>query len=331
MPPRPPEPFPRDVRLREIPDGAGGFPWTLPAVQALHAEPLRLHPRCTFLVGANGSGKSTLLEGIAVAAGLGVQGGGSGFRAAGREDELALGDALTLTRGARRPRTDFFLRAESMLGFADSLDRMREGPGGATALDPYGGVSLHEQSHGESFLAVITHRFGPNGLYLLDEPESALSPQSLLALVARIDDLAGDGCQFIIATHAPILLALPGAEIVEITAAGLERVSYDEVEAVRLTRLVPGRSRGDDAAAPRGLSGLRAGRDGRCRDAAQTRSRNQPAMPSASCGACSARAPSPRSLRIASDTTSIVTPWSGRPTISIASPAPMSPSSRIRR
>jgi predicted ATPase len=243
VPRRAPEPFLRAVQLRELPDDAGGFPWSTAAVRALHASPLALHPRCTFLVGANGSGKSTLLEAIAVAAGLGVQAGGRGFSAAGRQDERALGEALTLTRGARRPRTDFFLRAESMLGFATGLDDLKEQArrerwGGPDPLEPYGGVSLHEQSHGESFLAVITNRFGPNGLYLLDEPESALSPQSLLALIARIDELIEEGSQFIIATHAPILLALPGASIVEVSEAGLQAVDYDDVEAVQLTRLV---------------------------------------------------------------------------------------------
>ncbi len=229
-----PEPFIREVLLREIPDGAAGFPWTTDVVRALHATPLRLHPGCTFLVGANGAGKSTLLEAIAVAAGLGVQGGGSGFRDAGRSDERSLGEALTLARGARRPRTDFFLRAESMLEFASRIEAL----GDPQALAPYGGTSLHEQSHGESFLSIINHRFGPNGLYLLDEPESALSPQSLLALVARIHDLIQEGCQFVISTHAPILLALPGSRIVEVSSDGLRDVDYDDVDAVQITRLV---------------------------------------------------------------------------------------------
>lgn len=250
MPPRRAEPFIREVRLspdehgdsRFDPDGA--FPWTTEAVQALAARPLALHPRCTFLVGANGSGKSTLVEGIAVAAGLGVDGGGRGFGGrTPRPDELALGDALTLVRGSRRPRTEFFLRAESMLGFATRLDQFvaeaqAEGRDGREWLAPYGGVSLNEQSHGESFLTVLTERFGPNGLYLLDEPESALSPQSLLALLARIDELCHEGSQFVIATHSPILLALPNARIMEVAGGVLEEVDYDDVEAVQLTRLV---------------------------------------------------------------------------------------------
>jgi len=233
-----PEPFLRGVRLREAPDPEDGFPWNTAAVGALHAAPLELHPRCTFLVGANGSGKSTLLEGIAVAAGLGVQGGGRGFTQAGRDDERSLGEELTLARGARRPRTDFFLRAESMLGFATQLDELRHEPFAGDVLGPYGGRSLHEQSHGESFLAVILNRFGPNGLYLLDEPESALSPQNILTLIARIHDLADAGSQFIVATHSPLLLALPDATIIEVSERGLEAVEFDDVEAVRITRTV---------------------------------------------------------------------------------------------
>lgn len=241
MPPAAVEPFLRAVRLRALPpeDGAAeAFPWSIPAVRALQVAPLDLHPRCTFLVGANGSGKSTLLEGIAVAAGLGVQSGGRNFADDGREDERSLGDELTLVRGGRRPKTDFFLRAEAMLGFADRLDQMAREPYGGGALVPYGGESLHQQSHGESFLAVINHRLGPNGLYLLDEPESALSPQSLLALLARMADLVAEGCQFIVATHAPILLAFPDAAIVEVSEDGLAPVAFDDVDAVRITRLV---------------------------------------------------------------------------------------------
>jgi predicted ATPase len=232
------EPFLRRVMLRELPEGEA-FPWNTVVARALHEAGLDLHPRCTFLVGANGSGKSTLLEAVATAAGLGVRGGGSGFRGnAVSDDEATLGDALTLVRGARRPRGDFFLRAEGMLGLADRLDQMVEEPYGGTALDPYGGRSLNAQSHGESFLAIINHRLGPDGLYLLDEPESALSPQSLLGLIARMDELAREGCQFIVATHSPILLALPGSSIVEVTEDGLAPVAYDDVDAVRLTRLV---------------------------------------------------------------------------------------------
>lgn len=239
-------PFLRRVELADLPEGpeAESFPWNTVAARALHQGGLDLHPRCTFLVGANGSGKSTILEAIAEAAGLGVRGGGSGFRGnAVDEDEDSLGAALTLVRGARRPRTDFFLRAEGMLGLGDAIEQMiRDAQAGGYSIgDPraaYGGGPLNAQSHGESFLAIINHRLGPDGLYLLDEPESALSPQSLLALLARMHDLLAEGCQFVVATHSPILLALPGSAIVEVTDDGLAEIAYDDVEAVQLTRLV---------------------------------------------------------------------------------------------
>ncbi|MBO9533608.1 MAG: AAA family ATPase [Solirubrobacteraceae bacterium] len=240
------QPFVRRAELPELPEGddAEAFPWNTIAARALHESGLELHPRCTFLVGANGSGKSTILEAIAEAAGLGVRGGGSGFKGnAVDEGEDSLGAALTLVRGARRPRTDFFLRAEGMLGLGDRIEQMIEEAhiGGYSIGDPhaaYGGGPLNAQSHGESFLAIINHRLGPDGLYLLDEPESALSPQSLLALLARMHDLLGEGCQFIVATHSPILLALPNSSIVEVTESGLAEIGYDDVEAVQLTRLV---------------------------------------------------------------------------------------------
>ena len=104
-------------------------------------------------------------------------------------------------------------------------------------LPAYGGVSLHERSHGESFLDLVTHRFGPEGLYLLDEPEAALSPRGCLALVARIADLVAQGSQFMVATHSPILLAVPGARILQIDADGeIEQVDYDQADPVTLTR-----------------------------------------------------------------------------------------------
>lgn len=241
------EPFLRRVALRELPEGdaIGAFPWSTVVARALHERELELHPRCTFIVGANGSGKSTLVEAIAEAAGLGVRGGGSGFRGnAVDDDEGTLGAALTLVRGARRPRGDFFLRAEGMLGLGDRIERMiadaREGGYtlGGDPRAPYGGIPLNAQSHGESFLSIINHRLGADGLYLLDEPESALSPQSLLALLARMHELITEGCQFIVATHSPILLALPSSSILEVTEAGIAPIDYDDVEAVRLTRMV---------------------------------------------------------------------------------------------
>lgn len=208
-----------------------GYPWELPAVCALAEQPLRLHPRLTYLVGENGSGKSTLLEAIAVAAGMNPEGGSSNFRFAARESHSPLGMSLRLHRGARRPRTDYFLRAESLFTGASYLEQLPDNP-----LASYGGRSLHEQSHGESFLAILLHRFGANGLYILDEPEAALSTQNCLTFLARAHQLIEDGSQLIVATHSPLILSYPEALIYECGEHGLQPIAYDDAEPVRLTR-----------------------------------------------------------------------------------------------
>jgi len=135
-------------------------------------------------------------------------------------------------RGTRTPKTDFFLRAESLYTVATMLEEMP----GPEALAAYGGTSLHELSHGESFLAVVLHRFGPDGFYVLDEPEAALSPQNVLTLMRRIHQLADQGSQFVIATHSPILLALPDAPIHLCSSEGLTEVAYEDAPVVALTR-----------------------------------------------------------------------------------------------
>jgi predicted ATPase len=230
--------FVRSVRLSAAaPDGASGYPWGLPAVRALASldDGLELHEGVTYLIGENGSGKSTLLEAIAVAAGINPEGGSSNFAFSTRESHSSLGESVTLVRRPSRPRTDFFLRAESMFTAATYLDELDDG-GPPKALNAYGGRSLHEQSHGESFLAVLVNRFGPQGFYLLDEPEAALSAQNCLTFLRRVHELVQDGSQLVIATHSPIILAYPGAFIYSFSETGLERVSYEDAEPVRLTQ-----------------------------------------------------------------------------------------------
>ncbi len=224
--------FIRAARLDpdRVPDDArDAYPWALPAVRALHAT-VDLHPQVTFLVGANGSGKSTVLEALAVAAGLNPEGGSSQYVHATRDSHSPLGDAVTLIRGAARPRTDFFLRAESVFTAATYLEGLP--PEGGDALAPYGGRSLHEQSHGESFLAIAMHRLGPRGLFFLDEPEAALSFEGQLALLLRMHELAAQGAQWIVATHSPVLVAHPGARILRCDEDGIAPIAYDDVPAV---------------------------------------------------------------------------------------------------
>jgi predicted ATPase len=223
--------FLRWVELDE--DGAdrSRYPFTLPLVAGLRAAGrLELDPAVTFLVGDNGTGKSTLIEAIAVAAGFNPEGGSTNFRFSTQATESDLGKHLRLVRGITKPRTGFFLRAESFYNVATEIDRL-------DVVAGYGGRSLHERSHGESFLDLATHRFGRQGLYLLDEPEAALSVHGCLAMLLRIRDLADAGAQFVVATHSPILLAVPHARILQIDAGGdISQVSYDEAQPVELTR-----------------------------------------------------------------------------------------------
>ncbi len=227
------EAFVRSVQLLSGENGQRqvGYPWELPAIEALRSG-LELHPKVTYLIGENGSGKSTLLEALAVAAGMNAEGGSSNFAFSTRDSHSLLWRSIRLVRGARRPRTDFFLRAESLFTAATYLERLpREG---GDPLASYGGDSLHEQSHGESFLAVMLSRFGRDGLYLLDEPEAALSTQNCLTCLRRIHELVLDGSQFIIATHSPIVLAYPQATIYNCDEHGLEQVAYEDADPVRL-------------------------------------------------------------------------------------------------
>lgn len=228
--------FVRHVRLEEGAD-TGRYPFTLPVVADLARRGgLDLSAPVTFLVGENGTGKSTLVEGMAVAAGFNPEGGSQAFRFATRASESSFGDHLIL-RWGRKPRTGFFLRAESYYNVASEIERLDQDPGSPPLLPAYGGVSPHERSHGESFLDLVVHRFGPGGLYLLDEPEAALSVRGCMALLARMAELAGQGSQLIVATHSPVLLALPGARIVEIDEDGTaQQVDYDDALPVRLTR-----------------------------------------------------------------------------------------------
>jgi predicted ATPase len=170
-----------DVQLKraEVPS-FDAYPFSLPAVR--HLEVLELHPCVTYVVGENGSGKSTLLEAIAVAWGFNPEGGTRNFRFGTRQSHSELHEYLRIAKGVRRPRDGFFLRAESFFNVATEIDRL-------DVVDSYGGRSLHEQSHGEAFLALMMNRFGGEGLYILDEPEAALSPQRQLTALARIHQL----------------------------------------------------------------------------------------------------------------------------------------------
>ena len=209
---------------------------SLPAVNWLKEHRLMLDTPVTFLVGENGSGKSTLLEAIAVSCGFNAEGGTRNFTFSTRATHSQLGEYITVAK-RRYPRDGFFLRAESFYNVATNIDEMDEEPSFSPRLiDSYGGVSLHSQSHGESFLALVQNRFGGEGLYLLDEPEAALSPTRQLTLLGEMYQLVERDSQFIIATHSPILMAYPGARIYELSENGIASVEYRETEHYQLTR-----------------------------------------------------------------------------------------------
>jgi predicted ATPase len=248
--------FVREVVLR--PGRSMADEATAPAL-AVFRHGLALHPAVTFLVGENGSGKSTLVEAIAIAMGLNPEGGGSGWRYRTRASHFEVGRDLLVTRGTRTPPLNrFFLRAESVYTLATAIEQgANVGEGG---LEAYGDVSLHEQSHGESFLALLHHRFGPRGFFVMDEPESALSPQNELTLLRGIHELVLAGGQLVIATHSPILVAYPHARILLCEAGRVRTVGYDDVPAVRVTRAIladPGRALEGPAPAAPTASGTR--------------------------------------------------------------------------
>ena len=198
---------------------------------------LRFHKNVTFLVGENGVGKSTLIEGIAVAMGFNPEGGTVNFNFATNDSHSDLHRYMTVSRGYKRHRDGFFLRAESFYNVASNIDELDAEPGGGLkVISGYGGVSLHKQSHGESFLALVENRFSGNGLYILDEPEAALSPIRLMRLMVCMQALVKQDSQFIISTHSPILMTFPDAEVMEITDDGIRSVNYKDTEHFVVTK-----------------------------------------------------------------------------------------------
>jgi predicted ATPase len=236
------------------------FPFDVPVIRDLPR--IEVSPTVTFLVGENGSGKSTLLEGLAAAAALPTIGSVSVDRDATLGAQRALGDALSLVWN-RRVRRGFFLRAEDFFGFTKALSRMRaelqtglaeidatyegrsdyakklaKGPMAASLaeMERRYGADLDENSHGQSFLKLFQSRFVPGGLYLLDEPEAPLSPQSVLGLMSMMGEMLKQDAQFVIATHSPILLGFPGATIYSCDRSPIARVEFEELDHVVITR-----------------------------------------------------------------------------------------------
>ncbi|MCI8598162.1 MAG: AAA family ATPase [Lachnospiraceae bacterium] len=200
-------------------------------------DSIRFEKPVTFFVGENGTGKSTLLEAIAASYGINPEGGSKNFRFSTRDTHSSLYKGMTLRKGYRRPRDNFFLRAESFYNVATQVEEYRDGDRPEIYYRRYGGRSLHEQSHGESFLALMQNRFQDQGFYLLDEPEAALSPQRQLTLLICIHRLAQAGSQFLIASHSPILLGLPDITILSFDDGEIRPIEYTETESYQVTEM----------------------------------------------------------------------------------------------
>ena len=216
---------------------SGSYLNGLPVIKHLaKMERLTLSSPVTFFIGENGTGKSTLLEAIAVAFGFNPEGGSRNFNFSTQKTHSELCDHLTLVKKGY-PKDGFFLRAESLYNVATNIDELDKIPSFSPKLiDGYGGVSLHAQSHGESFLSIVQKRFFGKGLYILDEPEAALSPSRLLTLMAEINELVKNDSQFIIATHSPILMTFPDADIFELSEEAIKKVGYRETEHFQITK-----------------------------------------------------------------------------------------------
>ena len=217
---------PRPVRRVEADTGAefDRAAWwaTIPAIAAVLKDGLNIPAGVTFLVGENGSGKSTLIEALAAVHGLNPEGGSRSARHSTRVTESPLGAALRVIRTPGRAANSYFLRAETMHGLYTYLEELPGGPD----------HDLHDRSHGEGFLELLDRKFHGYGFYLMDEPEAALSFTSTLGLLSRLDTLRTAGAQVVVATHSPVLTALPGATILELGGHGIRKAVWDELEIV---------------------------------------------------------------------------------------------------
>ncbi|MDH8701430.1 putative ATPase [Dysgonomonadaceae bacterium PH5-43] len=226
----------KEIRLKEnclIDDKV--YPFNIPVIKKF--KQIKFEEPVTFIIGENGSGKSTLIEAFAILCGFNPEGGSRNLNFTTMASHSKLHEYLRVARSHIREKNGYFLRAETYYNVATEIENLdKEGGSGPPIKDSYGGKSLHEQSHGESFWALLKHRLSGDGLYIFDEPEAALSPMRLLSLLVRIDDLVKQNSQFIISTHSPILLMYPNAIIYEIENGELKPTKLQDTQHYAITK-----------------------------------------------------------------------------------------------
>jgi len=223
-----PKPYLREVLLdRASIESFDVYPFSIPALKDFHS--LKFHADVTFIIGENGAGKSTLIESIALSLGFGIEGGTKNVQVTTHDNASSLHQHLKLVKSFQKPQDAYFLRAESFYNVATYMEEVGY-------LDGYGGKSLHQRSHGESFMATLLHKLKGNGLYIFDEPEAALSPTRQLAALAAMDQLVKKNSQIIMATHSPILMAYPNARIYLMDTTGIHEIKYEDTEHYTVTK-----------------------------------------------------------------------------------------------
>lgn len=229
-------PYLKEIRLSwEKADRREEYPFNIKSLRSV--QTIKLERNTTFFIGENGSGKSTFLEAVADRCGFAIKGGSRNSTLYSDKDDLTLASIITLS-WLPKVSNGFFLRAETFFDFASYIDELAKDPReGEKAYIPYGGISLHKQSHGEAFLSLLSNRFGRRGIYILDEPEAALSPQRQLALLRIIWQLEKSSkAQFLIATHSPILMAYPEADIYSFDEMPASKVRYEDTQHYQITK-----------------------------------------------------------------------------------------------